>query len=86
MYQRHGTAVSCRHAEATMLHRPHTFFAATPVGSAADKARELRLGDRSFNVVGPRLWNALPIAFKHIETVPLFVKTLKTHIFKEELC
>ena len=26
----------------TMLDRPHAFFTATPVGSAADKARELR--------------------------------------------
>ena len=43
-------------------------------------------GDRSFNVVGPRLWNALPIAIKRIETVPLFIKALKTHIFKEEFC
>ena len=42
MKQRHGTAVSCRHAKETMLDRPHAFFAATPVGSAADKARELR--------------------------------------------
>ena len=42
MHQRHGTAVSCRHAKETMLDRPHAFFTATPVGSAADKARELR--------------------------------------------
>ena len=39
-HQRHGTAV--RHAKETMLDRPHAFFTATPVGSAADKARELR--------------------------------------------
>ena len=43
-------------------------------------------GDRSFKVVAPRLWNALPIAIKRIVTVPLFVKALKTHIFKEEFC
>ena len=42
--------------------------------------------DRSFNVVGPRLWNALPITIKRIETVPQFIKALKTHIFKEEFC
>ena len=41
MHQRHGTAVSCRHAKETMLDRPHAFFTATPVGCAADKAREL---------------------------------------------
>ena len=64
------------------------FFAATPVGSSADKARELRrsLVHFGINVIGPRLWNALPIAIKRVETVPLFVKALKTHIFKEEFC
>ena len=41
LHQRHGTAVSCRHAEETMLHMPHTLVAATTVGSAANKAREL---------------------------------------------
>ena len=39
-----------------------------------------------FNVVGPRLWNELPIAIKRIDTVPLFIKALKKHIFKEEFC
>ena len=33
-----------------------------------------------------RLWNALPIEIKRIMTVLLFVKALKTHIFKEEFC
>ena len=53
---------------------------------AVSRTKLVSFGDRSFNVVGPRLWNALPIAIKRIETVPLFVKALKTHIFKEELC
>ena len=50
------------------------------------RTKLVSFGDRSFNVVGPRLWNALPIAIKRIDTVPLFVKALKTHIFKEEFC
>ena len=50
------------------------------------RTKLVSFGDRSFKVVGPRLWNALPIAIKRIVTVPLFVKALKTHIFKEEFC
>ena len=50
------------------------------------RTKLVSFGDRSFNVVGPRLWNALSIAIKRIETVQLFIKALKTHIFKEEFC
>ena len=50
------------------------------------RTKLVSFGDRSFKVVSPRLWNALPIAIKRIVTVPLFVKALKTHIFKEEFC
>ena len=50
------------------------------------RTKLVSFGDRSCNVVGPRLWNALPIAIKRIDTVPLFVKALKTYIFKEEFC
>ena len=50
------------------------------------RTKLVSFGDRSFNVVGPRLWNELPIAIKRIDAVPLFIKALKTHIFKEEFC
>ena len=53
---------------------------------AVPRTKLVSFGDRSFNVVGPRLWNALPIAIKRIVTVPLFIKALKTHIFKKEFC
>ena len=39
-------------------------------------------GDRSFRVMGPRLWNALPIVIKCCGTLSAFRKALKTHIFK----
>ena len=45
------------------------------------RTKFVSLRDRTFNVVGPRLWNALPIAIKRIETVPSFIKALKTHTF-----
>ena len=43
-------------------------------------------GDRSFRVVGPRLWNALPIDIKYCRTLSAFRKALKTHIFKAYYC
>ena len=43
-------------------------------------------GDRSFRVVGPRLWNALPIDIKCCGTLSAFRKALKTHIFKAYYC
>ena len=39
-------------------------------------------GDRSFRVVGPRLWNALPIGIKCCGSLSTFRKVLKTHIFR----
>ena len=44
-----------------------------------------RFGDLFFRVVGPRLWNALPIHWYQIiccGTLSAFRKALKTHIFK----
>ena len=43
-------------------------------------------GDRSFRVMGPRLWNALPIVIKCCGTLSAFRKALKTHIFKAYYC
>ena len=43
-------------------------------------------GDRSFRVVGPRLWNALPIDIKCCRTLSAFRKALNTHIFKTFYC
>ena len=50
------------------------------------RTKLVSFGDRSFKVIGSRLWNALPVAIKCIVTVPLFVKAFKTHIFNEEFC
>ena len=36
-------------------------------------------GDRSFQVIGPRLWKSLPIAIKCSRTLSAFKHTLKTH-------
>ena len=38
-----------------------------------------RLGDHSFGVAGPRLWNSLPVGLRHI--IGQFRSALKTHLF-----
>ena len=41
-------------------------------------------GDKAFSVLGPRLWNDLPIALRTVPTVQSFKKFLKTHLFPKE--
>ena len=40
-----------------------------------------RIGDRSFSVYGPSLWNQLPISIRSSSTVCNFKHDLKTHMF-----
>ena len=40
-----------------------------------------RIGDRSFSVYGPSLWNQLPISIRSSSTVCNFKHSLKTHMF-----
>ena len=46
----------------------------------------MSFGDQSFRVVGPRLWNTLPIDIVCCRTLSAFRKALKTHIFKAYYC
>ena len=39
-------------------------------------------GDRAFCVVGPKLWNKLPIDIKISKSINIFKKSLKTYLFK----
>ena len=41
-------------------------------------------GDKSFSVLGPRLWNNLPIKVRAAPNVQCFKKLLKTHLFPVE--
>jgi exonuclease III len=41
-----------------------------------------RYGDRALCVVGPKLWNALPLSIRQAETVDKFKGLLKTHFFR----
>ena len=43
------------------------------------------LGDRSFAVAAPQLWNLLPYAIRSSPSVASFKKTLKTFLFQKAL-
>ena len=48
------------------------------------RTKRVSFRDRSFKVIGPRLWNSLPIAMKCNRNLSLFKQSLKTHRFKAE--
>ena len=41
------------------------------------------LGDRSFYMAAPKLWNDLPLFMRNISSVNAFKEALKTHLFKK---
>ena len=84
MCQRHGTAVSCQHAK---RHCPagRTRSSQQQI-IEVPRSKLVSFGDRSLKVVGPQLWNALPIASKHMVALPLFIKALKMHMLKDKFC
>ena len=43
------------------------------------------LGDRSFKMAAPKLWNDLPLFMRNISSVNAFKEALKTHLFKRRL-
>ena len=43
---------------------------------------KVTLGDRSFQVAAPKLWNALPCELRDIPNLHTFKSNLKTHLFK----
>ncbi len=45
------------------------------------RARLKNRGDRAFSVVGPKLWNSLPIHIRIASTLSIFKATLKTNFF-----
>ena len=40
------------------------------------------LGNRAFSVIGPRLWNSLPLDTRNSSSLPIFSFRLKTHLFE----
>ena len=41
-----------------------------------------KLGQRRFGVAAPRLWNQLPLYMRNAQSVEIFKKYLKTHLFR----
>ena len=41
------------------------------------------LGDRSFQIAAPALWNSLPASVRDIDNVLVFKRTIKTHLFRK---
>ena len=42
-----------------------------------------KLGERSFRVAGPKLWNALPVGLREITSEQRFRRDLKTYLFRK---
>ena len=42
-------------------------------------------GGRSFSVTAPRIWNNLPHSIRHSQTLDIFKRRLKTHLFNRSL-
>ena len=47
------------------------------------RARTTTYGDRAFMTAAPKLWNRLPDKIRNSETLPVFKRALKTHLFTE---
>ena len=45
------------------------------------RAYKVRLGDRAFSIIGPKLWNSLPIAIRFTPYISIFKSLLETHLF-----
>jgi len=40
-----------------------------------------KFGDRAFSVAGPVMWNSLPAAVRHADSLHCFKRRLKSHFF-----
>ena len=62
----------CRH-----LHSNSKFWAQVP------RSNNVQTSSGTFFIVGPKLWNGLPVTIKVKENIKDFKVALKTHLFKE---
>lgn len=46
------------------------------------RSRATTYGDRAFSVAAPSIWNSLPLDIRQCDSVSVFRKQLKTHLFK----
>lgn len=82
----HGTAPDYL---AEVLHRTTDIDARRRLRSADSSlllvptTRRSTLGDRAFSVAGPRAWNGLPRELRETESLTVFRRKLKTHLFAQ---
>ena len=50
------------------------------------RSRTVRYGDRSFPIIAPKLWNALPAEIRNCNSLESFKRSLKTHFFLQTYC
>ena len=80
----HGTSCPIYIQELIHLYRPQRALRSTSDGLLLDVQSTrgcLAIGDRAFQVCGPRLWNDLPFTLRNTESPATFKKKLKTHLF-----
>ncbi|XP_039901842.1 uncharacterized protein LOC120742540 [Simochromis diagramma] len=61
----------------------HTHTSTRNLRSANQNLLVVPRGDRSFQAVAPRLWNALPLFLRGLDSVETFKKQLKTFLFQK---
>jgi len=82
----HGTAPRYL---SDLLHRVSDIMSRRSLRSSASSelviplSRLVTVGDRSFAVAGPRLWNTLPEDITSAPSLLVFRRKLKTHLFRQ---
>ncbi len=51
--------------------------------STGPKTKNEKYGDRAFRKASPSLWNKLPLHIRQAESLGVFKKKLKTHLFEK---
>ena len=64
-------------------YRPPRILRSTAKSLLSESFVHKGYGDRAFSVVGPKLWNDIPIEIRNSSSVNVFKKSLKTYLFKE---
>ena len=74
--------ISSSKQSAYQMHSSNEILVEFPRGNMLRCLRGRSLRDRSFAVVAPTLWNALPVSRYNLGTLGLFKSSLKTYISK----
>ena len=70
---------------ADLLHpyqQEHYYLRSTNQKLLVETRTNKSYGDRAFGVCGPKLWKELPLYIRECNSIDIFKKTLKTHLFR----